>query len=67
MKQIWNVSTKLVSGKTLASADTVTNTASVARDHNLFNFIKYFQCCWEIFKEDFKDAKNNAVRKNGLE
>lgn len=61
MKKIWSADTKHVNGKTLANADTVTNTASVARDHNLFDFIKYLQYCWANFKEEYEKTKKDVM------
>jgi hypothetical protein len=28
----------------------------------MFDFIRYFQCCWEIFKEDFKDIEKDKLK-----
>jgi len=57
MRKIWSANTKLVSGKTLASVATVTNTASVER--NMFNIFSYIKFCWMQFKEDYKNTKKD--------
>ena len=59
MRKIWSANTKLVSGKTLASADTVTNTASV--ESKMFNIFTYIKLCWIMFKEDFQNTKRDVM------
>ena len=59
MRKIWSANTKLVSGKTLASVATVTNTASVER--NMFNIFSYVKFCLAMFKEDFQNTKRDVM------
>jgi len=61
MKKIWSANTKRVNGKTLANVDIVMNIVNVERDYNLFDFIKYLQYCWAIFKEDFQNTKKDVM------
>ena len=59
MRKIWSANTKLVSGKTLDSVATVTNTASV--ESKMFNIFTYIKLCWIMFKEDFKNTKRDVM------
>jgi hypothetical protein len=54
MKKIGSATMKLVNGKTLEYAATVTSIV-IVRDYKMFNFVIFFKCCWEIFKEDLKN------------
>jgi hypothetical protein len=45
---------KPANGKTLEYADTVTSIV-IVRDCKMFDFVRYFKCCWEIFKEDLRN------------